>query len=87
MVHQNLGKEIAGFARQSADNRTDQREISIFCENVREGMDLFQMQNEHCREECGSMLDSRKSEMLATKLLERLQAQTAASFKEPVLDE
>ena len=87
LVHQNLGKEIAGVARQPANSRTDQRETSILCQNVRERMDLFQMQNERCRKECDSMLDSRKSQMLAAKLLERLQAQTTASFEEHVLDE
>ena len=87
LVHQNLGKEIERVARQRADRSTDQREISILCENVGKRMDQFQMQDEHCRKERSAVLDSRQSQMLAAKLLERLQAQTTASFEEPVLDE
>ena len=87
LVCENIGKEIQRAAWQRTDGSTDQREISILCENERKGLDLFQMQNERCRKECGSMLDSRKSQMLAAKLLERLQAQTTASFEEPLLDE
>ena len=87
LVHQNLGEEKSRAARQRANGSTDQREVSILCENVRKRVDQFQMQDEHCRKERSAVLDSRKSQMLAAKLLERLQAQTTASCEEPVLDE
>ena len=87
LVCENIGKEIQRAAWQRTDGSTDQREISILCENVREGLDLFSMQDERFRKKCHPMLDSRKSEVLATNILARLQAQTTASFEEPVLDE
>ena len=87
LVHQNLGKDVERVARQRADRSTDQREISILCENVGERVDQFQMQDEPCRKERSAVLDSRTSQTLAAKLLERLQAQTTASFQEPLLDE
>ena len=87
LVCENIGKEIQRAAWQRTDGSTDQREISILCENVRERLDEFQMQDERCRKERSAMLDSRKSEVLATNILARLQAQTTASYKEPVLDE
>ena len=87
LVCENIGKEIQRAAWQRTNGSTDQREISILCENVGERVDQFQMQDERCRKERSAVLDSRTSLMLAAKLLERLQAQTTASFEEPVLDE
>ena len=87
LVHQNLGKEIERAPWQRTNRNADKREISILCEDVREGLDKFKDEDEHCREERSAMLDSRKSEVLATNILARLQAQTTASFEEPVLDE
>ena len=87
LVHQNLGKEIQRAAWQRTDGSTDQGEISILCENVRERVDLFSMQDERSGEKCRSRLDSRQSQTLAARILERLQAQTTASFEEPLRDE
>ena len=87
LVCENIGKEIQRAAWQRTDGSTDQREISILCENVRERLDEFQMQDERCRKERSAMLDSRKSEVLATNILARLQAQTTAPFEVSLLDE
>ena len=87
LVCENIGKEIQRAAWQRTNGSTDQREISILCKNVRERVDLFSMQDEHFRKKCRPMLDSRKSEVLATNILARLQAQTTASFEEHLPDE
>ena len=87
LVCENIGKEIQRAAWQRTNGSTDQREISILCENVRERLDKFQMQDERCWKECRSMLDSRQNQTLAARILERLQAQTTASFEEPLRDE
>ena len=87
LVCKNIGKEIQRVAWKRTNGSTDQREVSILCENVRKRVDQFQMQDERCRKERSAVLDSRTSQMLAAKLLERLQAQTTASFEEHVLDE
>ena len=87
LVHQNLGKEIERVARQRADTRTDQREISILCEDVREGLDKSKDEDERCREKRSAMLDSRKSEVLAANLLERLQSHATITFQKPLFNE
>ena len=87
LVHQNLGEEIERDARQRANGSTDQREVSILCENVRKRVDQFQMQDEHCRQERSAVLDSRKSEMLAANLLERLQSYATITFQKPLFNE
>ena len=66
---------------------TDQGKVPILREDVREGLGNIQGKIEHSRDENGTMLDTRQRETLATELLERLQAQTTASFQERLHDE
>ena len=87
LVCENIGKEKSRAARQRANGSTDQREVSILCENVRKRVDQFQMQDEHCRQERSAVLDSRKSEMLAANLLERLQSYATITSQKPIFDE
>ena len=87
LVYKNIGKEIQRVAWKRTNGSTDQREVSILCQNVRKRVDQFQMQDEHCRQERSAVLDSRKSEMLAANLLERLQSYATITSQKPIFDE
>ena len=87
LVSQSIGKTFERIPWERTNGGADQRKVSIKYQDVGERMDKLQGKDEHCREERSAVLDSRKSQMLAANLLERLQAQTTASFEESLLDE
>ena len=87
LVCESIGKELQGVAWQRTHGSADKREIPVKYQNIGEGLDEFQGEDEHCWKERCAMLDSRKSEMLAANLLERLQIYATITFQKPIFDE
>ena len=84
--------ESIGYQKQRApwdrtNTGTDQREIFNKPEDIGKRLSEFQGETKHSWQEHSAVLGSRKSEMLAAILLERLQDFTATALQEPIHNE
>ena len=87
LVCQSIGYQKQRVSWDGIDTGTDKREIFNKPENIGKRLSEFQGETKHSWQEHSAVLGSRKSEMLAAILLERLQNFTATALQIPLPNE
>ena len=86
-VCESIGSQIQRAPWDRTNTGTDQREIFNKPEDIGKRLSEFQGETKHSWQEHSAVLGSRKSEMLAAILLERLQNFTATALQIPLPNE
>ena len=81
LVSESIGCQIQRVPWDGTNTGTDQREIFNKSEDIGKRVSELQGEDQHCWQKHGAVLGSRKSEMLAAILLERLQNFTATALQ------
>ena len=87
LVCQSIGYQKQRVSWDRIDTGTDKGEIFNKPEDIGKRLSEFQGETKHSWQEHSAVLGSRKSEMLAAILLERLQDFTATALQEPIHNE
>ena len=87
LVCESIGYQKQRFSWDGIDTRTDKRKNFNKPENIGKRLSEFQGETKHSWQEHSAVLGSRKSEMLAAILLERLQDFTATALQIPIHNE
>ena len=87
LVCESIGYQKQRVSWDGIDTGTDKREIFNKPEDIGKRLSEFQGETKHSWQEHSAVLGSRKSEVLAAILLERLQSFATTALQEPIHNE